>query len=160
MRCKGIKRNFQQCNYNACEDSIYCKIHYHTVANDSRNTEYLNLCEKQHVLLKELSEKNKELTKLWYHEMDKNDSLLTRLDDMSKLLDEDEKYISKLLLKIRLNDNRNVIDNTDTSSDCCICYDKLSKSVLTSCCSTEICMSCLEKWSSINQNCPMCREEL
>jgi hypothetical protein len=145
-----------------------------TPVNNSTNVEYLNLYERQNVLLREISERNTELSeklieerilhndlKFKYSaERYKNGKLSERLDLYSSIMDDNENYQSLLKFKIRMYEIRNVVDNTTKNIDCCICYDNLKKSVITKCCKTEMCMECLCKWSTSNQNCPMCRTEL
>ena len=51
--------------------------------------------------------------------------------------------------------------NSETTGDCPICYEKMTSSnLIKTSCKHEFHRSCLERWTSQNSSCPLCRSHI
>jgi SNF2 family DNA or RNA helicase len=57
-------------------------------------------------------------------------------------------------LEARMRLVRERIVGCDT---CCICYDDIVNKAVLPCCSNAFCFTCVSKWLTLNQQCPLCK---
>lgn len=142
MRCQAIKRDGNQCNYNARPMLQYCGHHRTgTMINDARDTLILPSSNISIDFIMEIMG-------------------VTRTQAVDIYI-EDLEIQRKISIDKQINSMINSFKSLDIPEEnCSICISIPEILVKTPCCKKEFCKDCLKKWISVKKNCPACREIL
>lgn len=183
IRCQGIKRSGQRCQYSGHRG--FCGIHEHQRPRppqvplplppvviphigepsslDGIKLRYEAIINNQKDFIDMLMLSKENISNALTYERSESHRVKLALEQVRKNLKEAHLFADELCFKLDLCKIKNVIDNTSKDEDCCICHDNLKNSVITQCCKNELCFDCLYKWGLMkiqDPTCPICRGSL